>query len=161
MAKWNKAPALFDSLGIATSWLCLVHCLGLPLLVLILPTLGARLHHDDKTHLLLAAWVFLFALMSLLSQKNKHKNQSVVCLMVTGLCLVLAATFSRCFGWTEAIEIPLITVGNLLVIAAHNLNRRHGCCQPKDTRQEASLDRRSIIAKSRQVVGSAKSLLKS
>lgn len=123
MTKWTKTPALFDSLGIATSWLCLLHCLGLPLLVLLLPTFA---HHDDQAHFLLAGWVLLFAVLSMLPEKNRRKDPKVVALMTMGLCIVLAATFS---ALPEASEVPLITVGNLLVIAAHHLNRRQRCCQ--------------------------------
>ncbi len=130
MAKWTKTPpAIFDSLGVATSWLCLLHCVGLPLVLLFLPTLGSHLCHDDRTHLCLAGWVLLFAVLSILPDYRKRKNFTVVSVMVLGVCAVLVATFGPKVGMSEAMEVPLITVGNLLVIGAHQLNRRLRCCE--------------------------------
>lgn len=152
MERWIKASALFDSLGMATSWLCLLHCLGLPLTLLILPALGAHLCHDDKTHLLLAGWVFVFAVLSMLPEKNRRKDETVIYLMVTGLCIVLTATFGTTFGLSESIEIPLITAGNLLVIAAHHLNRSQRCCQPQKEQHHGSLNGPPNITEIHRVV---------
>jgi hypothetical protein len=44
--------------------------------------------------------------------------------MVIGLSAVLAATFHAQVGLAESVEIPLITMGNLLIISAHLYNRR-------------------------------------
>lgn len=114
-----------DSLGILTSAVCLVHCLGLPLLLLLLPSLPIT--HDEGTHLFLAGWVLVFALFALRSALKKE-NWPVVCLILSGLSSVLIATFTSSVGLSPDVEVPLITVGNLLVIAGHYQNRRLGCC---------------------------------
>lgn len=121
----NRLNNLYDSLGIFTSAVCLVHCLGLPLAVLLLPSLGIA--HDESTHLFLAGWVLLFALFALRSALKKE-NWHVVCFILCGLSAVLIATFSSMIGLSTDVEAPLITVGNLLVIAGHYQNRQPGCC---------------------------------
>lgn len=146
MTKWTKA---FDSLGMFTSWLCLLHCLALPILVLALPTIGAHVSHDDKTHFLLAGWVCVFAVLSMLPEKNRRKDSTVIYLMVTGICAVLGATFGTTIGLSETIEIPLISMGNLLVIAAHHLNRRT-CCPP--LKKHSLLDQPQVVTEIHRAV---------
>jgi uncharacterized membrane protein YhaH (DUF805 family) len=117
---------LSDSLGLFTSAVCLVHCLALPLVALILPVL--HLDHDDSTHMFLALWVLIFALLALPSAIKKE-NWLVVYLILTGLAAVLIATFASNMGLSHNLEAPLITVGNLLVMTGHYRNRRDACCQ--------------------------------
>ncbi len=128
-----------DWLGIAASWLCIVHCLGLPLFFLLFPALGGFAHHDDQTHYFLAGWVVTFVVLSL-GRKYKQAKPAVVFCMLIGLTVVLIATFSHFFGIEERLEVPLITVGNLLVITGHYLKQKlsqsltaeqHNCCAGK------------------------------
>lgn len=120
----SQSKSVFDSLGIFTSAICLVHCIGLPIVLFLLPSL--HLVHDESTHLFLAMWVFLFGALAMRSAVSKA-NWSVCYLMAIGLSAVLIATFAPAFGLT-AIEVPLITVGNLLVITGHYQNQQAGCC---------------------------------
>lgn len=121
----SRSRNLFDSLGIFTSAVCLIHCIGLPVLLLLLPSL--HLVHDESTHVFLAAWVFLFAALAIRSAVRKA-NWPVVYLILTGVSAVLVATFAPTVGLAASIETPLITVGNLLVITGHYQNQRARCC---------------------------------
>ena len=124
----RKSPELrnfYDSLGIVTSAVCMVHCFGLPLIVLLLPSL--HLAHDETTHLFLAGWVLVFALFALRSAV-KNENWTVLCLILSGVSAVLIATFASSFGLPPNVEVLLITAGNLLVITGHYQNRRPDCC---------------------------------
>lgn len=125
MISKSRLSNFYDSLGIFTSTVCLIHCIGLPLIVLILPSLP--LSHDETTHLCLALWVVLFAIFALCSAIKKA-NFGVVYLILTGLSAVLAATFASNVGLSPTVETPLITVGNLLVITGHYQNQRALCC---------------------------------
>lgn len=116
---------LSDSLGILTSAVCLVHCFGLPLLVLALPAL--HLSHDESTHMFLALWVLVFALFAL-SSAIKKENWLVICLIAAGLIAVLIATFGTNMGLSHSVETPLITVGNVLVMIGHYRNKKRACC---------------------------------
>jgi hypothetical protein len=125
MISKSRLSNFSDSFGILTSTVCLIHCLGLPLVVLILPALN--LSHDESTHLFLALWVVLFALFALCAAVKKE-NWRVVYLILTGLSAVLTATFAPSFGLSPIVETSLITVGNLLVITGHYQNQRARCC---------------------------------
>jgi hypothetical protein len=119
----HRSLEIFDALGIVASTVCMVHCLALPFIMAALPFTMSWLGHDN-VHYLLAGWVFLFCLVAIVPGYLKHRQNSILISMLVGLSLVLAATFGRRFGMAEGLEVPMITVGNLLVIAAHWRNRK-------------------------------------
>lgn len=119
-----------DSLGILASLICLVHCLALPAVVLMLPALGGQFIHDDRTHFVLAFAVTAFCLFAVVPGYLRHSNKRVLLAMAGGLSLVLFATFGSEVLLGETWELPLITLGNLLVVSAHMSNRRLlACCE--------------------------------
>ncbi|MCA9813515.1 MAG: MerC domain-containing protein [Candidatus Obscuribacterales bacterium] len=115
---------VLDLLGILAAVVCLIHCLALPVVMTFLPTLIHHHTHDDFTHVILAGWVLLFCLTAIVPGFVKHGYRRILLLMVIGLSAVLAATFHSQVGLAESVEIPLITMGNLLIISAHLYNRR-------------------------------------
>lgn len=115
---------MFDVFGILTATVCLIHCLALPLLLSLLPSLAFIEAGHDATHYLLISWVLLFCLFSIIPGYRKHGQKTVLLLMFVGLIFVLTATFHQFFGLNAVCEIPLITMGNFLVMAAHMFNRR-------------------------------------
>ena len=117
-----------DALGMAASVACMIHCLAMPVLLVVLPAWSSRFVHDDMTHYFLAAFVTAFCLMGILPGYLKHSRKSVLAMMVVGLSLVLFATFAAALLIGERFEAPIITIGNLLVVAAHYLNRKLLCC---------------------------------
>lgn len=114
---------LLDNLGIAASSLCLVHCLALPIVLTFLPLLGWQFLLRHETHRLLAAFVVSFALMAVVPGYLKHRSRFVLAGMVAGVIAVLLATFWLGSLPDDRYELPLITAGNLLVVAAHLRNR--------------------------------------
>lgn len=118
--------SFLDSLGVATSAICIIHCALIPILCL-LPAVG-YFSHDDLTHKILAFWVSLFCLTAIGLGYSQHKSVSVIALMVLGLSLVLFATFGHSLGLSEGHEVVLISIGNLIVIRAHFLNRQRLSC---------------------------------
>lgn len=117
-----------DMLGMAASLLCMVHCLALPALLLLAPTMTAGLAHDDRTHYCLAMFVTMFCLLGILPGYMQHSQKKVLWMMILGLSLVLLATFASALMLGESLEIPIITVGNLLVVSAHYRNRKLLAC---------------------------------
>jgi membrane-bound ClpP family serine protease len=114
---------VWDLFGMGAGLVCLVHCLALPLVLAVLPALGF-LHGDhDLTHAFLLGWIALFSTSIFLGYK-KHRQRFVLNLMLAGLCFVIAATFHHLFGVTEAMEVPVITLGNLLLVSSHFMNWR-------------------------------------
>ncbi len=118
-----------DTLGICASMLCLVHCAVLPLAISLLPALGGKFIHDDRTHFFLVFFVLAFCLFGILPGYVRHARKNVLFFMLSGVSLVLFATFLAAGTIGERFEIPIITVGNLLVVLAHWRNRALLSCQ--------------------------------
>ncbi len=123
-----SGKSLFDSLGIATSVICMIHCALVPVLVCLLPVLGRAFVHDDISHKLLAFWVLTFCLLAIVPGYLRHRRPHIVALMALGLFLVMFATFGQAKGLPEAQEVILISIGNLIVISTHYLNRKLLLC---------------------------------
>jgi len=111
---------LVDSFGVGASILCAIHCFLMPVIIGFLPIIGMQWLDGPYAHEILALSVVIFALAGLIPGYMKHHNRWIVTTMTFGLSLVLFATF--CTG--ESSELPIITIGNLFVIAAHILNQR-------------------------------------
>jgi hypothetical protein len=113
-----------DTLGIFASTLCLIHCLAMPLVVAFLPVLGLQFLEGHGAHQTLAGFVVAFGLLAILPGYLKHRKPLVLAGLVVGLTLVLSATFGYVAGLSESAELPLITVGNLVLVASHLFNRK-------------------------------------
>jgi hypothetical protein len=124
--KESKLLPFLDTLGVCASSLCLVHCICLPFLIVLLPTIGAKYLGNEFVHHLLAFFVVFFCLSAIVPGYLRHKNRSVLYLMMVGLSVVLFATFFSAAMFGENAEVPVITFGNLFVIGAHFRNR-HLC----------------------------------
>ena len=117
-----------DMLGIVASGACVVHCVALPFVVALIPSLGLQFLEGNFAHRLLAGFVLSFALLAVLPGYMKHKQTPVLFSMVAGLSLVLFATFARAPLMRESYELPLITAGNFILVLTHMRNRRLVSC---------------------------------
>jgi MerC mercury resistance protein len=118
-----------DVLGMAASLICMIHCLAMPFVLTLAPSLAPGLVHDERTHYFLAMFVTAFCLFGILPGYVRHNRKNVLYTMLAGLTLVLFATFVVGYTFGERFEIPIITIGNLLVVAAHYRNRQLlACC---------------------------------
>lgn len=122
------AISSLDNMGMAASTICLIHCLLMPFIVSILPILGCQFLTGPNAHHALAAFVFAFALFAVVPGYLKHKHILVLISMLTGLSLVLIASFASGRILPEYIELPLITTGNLILVATHWQNRKLSAC---------------------------------
>lgn len=123
-----KSETNWDNLGIVASAVCILHCLLTPFLVAVLPVLGLQFLEDDLTHKILASFVFFFALFAIVPGYLRHRSALILLGTVVGLSLVFFATF-----WSEGTlgaqwELPLISLGNILVVFSHYRNRKLCTC---------------------------------
>ena len=118
----------FDNLGMAASTICLIHCLLMPFLITMLPIVGWQCLESKHAHHILAAFVFAFAVFAIVPGYLKHRRTSILLSTVFGLSLVLAATFVCGCILAESLELPMITAGNLILVATHWQNRRLTAC---------------------------------
>ncbi|MGR4865104.1 MerC domain-containing protein [Caulobacter sp. LARHSG274] len=121
--KMTLARAM-DASAISLSALCLVHCLGLPVLALVLPFLGvwARAEWVHVAFICAAAPIALTALVDW--RTLRPHAWALVALAALGLGLMLAGALEvPSAEW----ERPLTVVGGVILATAHILNwrRRH------------------------------------
>lgn len=119
----------FDALGIAASTLCLIHCLAMPFVISLLPVLGWQFLEGRNAHYVLASFVFAFALSAIVPGYLKHKRVDILFGMAIGLTCVLIATFAPYSILPEKLELPLITMGNIILVITHWRNRGLAICQ--------------------------------
>ena len=119
----------FDMLGIAASTICLIHCLAMPFLIGLLPLFGWQFLSGKLAHQVLAAFVFSFALFGIVPGYLKHHKKPVLLAMLVGLSLVATATFICGTILSENLELPMITVGNLILVATHWHNHHLASCK--------------------------------
>ena len=112
------SPAInWDAVGVMGSLVCLVHCLLLPLAVVVLPWLV--LFEGEWLHRGLAVVLAAPALLAFVFGWRHHGRWLPGFLMVGGLVVLNAAAFTAPEHW----ETGLTVLGGLFLIAAHGLNR--------------------------------------
>lgn len=107
-----------DGAAVAASALCLLHCLGLPLFALALPTLAAALGASEGVHAVLLAVAAPLALVALWRGWRSHGIVAPAALGGAGLALMALALAAH------ALEQPLTLAGVLVLAIAHLLNWR-------------------------------------
>ena len=114
-------PAInWDAVGVMGSLVCLVHCLLLPLAVVVLPWLV--LFEGESLHRWLAVSLAAPVLLAFVFGWRRHGRWQPGFLMAGGLVALNAAAFTAPEHW----ETSLTVLGGLFLIAAHGLNR-HLC----------------------------------
>ena len=108
------------------AFLCLLHCLGTPLL-LVLPLMGVGLN-DDSFHRPMAIIVTLPALFALVPGYLFHRRWQVPVIGAFGLMCFVAALLLVGPAYGETAEAALAVTGGLMLFAAHVANRRL-CCR--------------------------------
>jgi hypothetical protein len=125
----SSAIISLDALGITASTVCIIHCLAMPFVITMLPFLGWQFLEGKMAHRILAAFVITFALLAVVPGYMKHKRPEVLASMLFGLSLVLYATFAPSQVMSENFELPLITLGNIILVATHWRNRSLSLCR--------------------------------
>lgn len=112
---------LFDGLAIGASILCLIHCLLLPMVIVMLPALAAFLAVPEEFHL----WALVFAaptsLFALVRGYPRHHWIGPALMVLPGLVLLALGALAATAAWLEtALTVP----GAILLALGHALNWR-------------------------------------
>jgi FtsH-binding integral membrane protein len=118
------ASLLLDRAAIGLSTLCVLHCLALPLLLVLAPSLAVLPIADEQFHLLLVYLVLPTSILALFLGCRRHHRWSV---LMWGMSGVGVLVFTALLGHDlmgELGEKVLTVMGALLVVVGHGLNFR-------------------------------------
>lgn len=114
---------LLDMLGLCLSGLCLVHCIALPLALIVLPAMAIFGHgaHHHWLHLTLALVLVPIAFAALLPGYWRHRRIAVLAGGTLGVvAIMLGALQEAQFGETAATALTI--AGSVCLIYAHSIN---------------------------------------
>ena len=103
------------------SFACLVHCMGLPLIVAMLPTLQQALSLPDQVHVWLLWFVVPASGFALVSGQLRHGK---IWPLALGLCGLGALAAGALVLLGTAAETPVTVAGSLMLAGAHLANWR-------------------------------------
>lgn len=115
VAKW------FDGLAVGASALCLLHCLGLPILIAALPALAGRLDLGDGFHLGVLAFALPVSAYALGEGWRRHRGLTPLFVGAAGLALL---ALGLAFEAWAVVETGVTVAGSLLLAGAHLANWR-------------------------------------
>ena len=120
----KQIQANADKMAICFSSLCIIHCLLLPIALIVIPTASIQFLADEVFHQALVVVVLLTSVSALFMGCKLHKNWKVMYYAVAGLLVLI---FASIFGhdvlgeWAEKL---LTVIGSLCVIYGHIQNYR-------------------------------------
>ena len=118
-------PALLDRSAIVLSMICVVHCLALPVAIIMLPALSAYWFADENFHLLLLYLVLPTSVIALGLGCRRHRMFKMMLWGSAGLlCLTVAALLGH-DRLGELGEKGLTLLGAGLVVVAQIYNFRN------------------------------------
>ena len=126
----KNIQALADKAAITLSFICTIHCLALPLAVVLLPALAVLNLEDEASHLWMLAAVVPTSLYALTMGCKKHKDYSVMPFGIIGLVILVAVPFLGHDLLGESGESIFTTIGGLIIAGGHLIN--HRLCRRSD-----------------------------
>ena len=120
-----------DKAAIGLSVACAVHCLALPLFIVLLPSIAALRLNDEAFHVWMVVAVVPTSVYALTMGCKRHKRYRFLTLGCIGLaCLILAVALGEAL-LGEAGEKALTAVGAGIIAYAHYKNYR--LCRRQDS----------------------------
>lgn len=120
----KNIQAISDKTAIGLSALCALHCLALPVLVVMLPSLTAWNLASEEAHLWLLVAVIPVSVYALTMGCRKHKQFNILLLGMIGLALLIIAAWLGHDILGEIVEKTVLTIGAAVIAMSHLLNQR-------------------------------------
>jgi len=112
---------LFDGLAIGASGLCLIHCLVLPAILVLAPTLAAFLAVPEEFHLWALGIAVPTSAIALFFGYRRHRTTLPALIVLPGIALLSLGALAAPEEWMETL---LTVAGALLLAFGHALNWR-------------------------------------
>ena len=113
-----------DKLALSASALCALHCLVVPVSLLLFPTATLGFFEDEAFHKMLLMIIIPISLVALSLGCKKHKKKSIFIYGFTGIAILAIAAIWGHDLLGESGEIALTLTGTLVISYAHIRNQR-------------------------------------
>jgi hypothetical protein len=133
-----------DGIAIAVSLACVLHCLLLPLLIILFPILGSALLADESFHALLLVLIIPTSAVALYLGCREHGEGLVIWLGVLGLAILGLAAMLGIEGLGILGEKALTGVGGTLLATALVMNFRR--CRARRCEEQAACATADAVA---------------
>lgn len=120
----RTAQAVTDKFAIGLSMMCAIHCLALPFLLVLLPSMAALQLDNEVFHLWMVVAVLPTSIYALTLGCKQHKRYRLLILSVIGLALLVMGLVLGEVLIGEAGEKLLSVIGAGFVAAGHWFNYR-------------------------------------
>ena len=82
-----------DKLSICLSLCCILHCIALPVIILMIPSFASLWINNEKVHVILVLFAVPISLFAMAKSLRVHHNYKCISLAVVGLSLLVVAIF--------------------------------------------------------------------
>ena len=82
-----------DKLSICLSLCCILHCIALPVIILMIPSFASLWINNEKVHIILVLFAVPISLFAMAKSLRIHHNYKCISLAVIGLSLLVGAIF--------------------------------------------------------------------
>ena len=87
-----------DNLSICLSLACILHCIALPLIIVILPSFASFWINNENVHVVLVILAIPISLFAMAKSLTKHHNYKCISLAGLGLLMLVVAIFMHDIG---------------------------------------------------------------
>jgi hypothetical protein len=113
-----------DTLAVIISALCALHCLALPVLLLLFPLLIGSVFTDEDFHRLIL-WIILpTSVIAVAAARYRHPDIRVLMWVGGGMALLLFAALWAHDHAPRWVDVSLTTIGGLILAIGHIRNLR-------------------------------------
>ena len=82
-----------DKLSICLSLCCILHCIALPVIILMIPSFASLWINNEKVHVILVLFAVPISLFAMAKSLRLHHNYKCISLAIIGLSLLVVAIF--------------------------------------------------------------------
>jgi CHASE2 domain-containing sensor protein len=118
-----SAPGIdwLERAAVGASAVCLIHCIGLPLLLAALPALSSLISIPESFHVWILAFAVPTSALALFTGRHRHRRAYPLMIGTAGLVLLATGALLLLGGrW----ETPVTILGSLCLASAHIANWR-------------------------------------
>ena len=125
-----KAAKSWDFAGVAISTICILHCIAVPLVLVLFPAIGSALvPHHDQTHAFLLIFIVGVAGFAFFTGYKVHGQKKPIIWMSVGVIIVTYATIFAHDHIGHKWEPIVAILGSLALMRAHILNHKCKECE--------------------------------